>query len=240
MGNPVHAFGTTFTWNSVVVGGLTAINGIKVKTNFIDVTTHASANNYMEFLPGLLQADNVTLEGQFEYTDTTGQHALLSDQNSKTSRTGLITFPAATGATWTFTGYVEETEIGNAPLDGKIPFSASIRITGKPAFAVATSAGLTTPFFTVNNSGVIAPTAAQATTEYVVTYLTAVTSTTITPTASAGVITITANGVTQTVSSGVASSAITLGSAGSITNATITVTETNKAPKIYTLHLTRA
>ena len=240
MGNPIHAFGTTFTWNSVVVAGLSAINGIELTVDPLDVTTHQSANYYKEILPGLIDAGEVTLEGNFEYTDTTGQQALLTDLNSRVSRTAIITFPASTGATWTFTGYALGIKIGDAATDGTIPFTARIKPTGKPTFAVATSAGLTTPFFTVNGSGVIVPVAAQATLEYTINWLTGVTTFTITPTAAAGVITVTANGVSQTVISGNASSAIALGAAGSMINMTVVVQETNKAPKTYLMHCVRA
>ncbi len=240
MGNPTHAFGTTFSWNSVTVAGLTAINGIELTVDTLDVTTHQSANYYKEVLPGLIDPGEISLEGNFEFTDTTGQQAMLTDLNSRVSRTGVITFPAATGTTWTFTGYITGLKIGDAATDAPVPFTAKIKPTGKPTFAVATSAGLTTPFFTVNNSGVIVPTAAQATLEYTVSYLTAIASTAITPTAAAGVITITANGTSQVVVSGNASTAITLGSAGSITNCTISVQETSKAARVYLLHLVRA
>ncbi|WP_425291261.1 hypothetical protein [Dehalococcoides mccartyi] len=42
------------------------------------------------------------------------------------------------------------------------------------------------------------------------------------------------------VATGIASSAITLGAAGSVTVITIVVTETGKAPKTYTIYLSRA
>ena len=240
MGNPTHAFGTTIAWNSQTVAGLTAINGVELSADMLDVTTHQSANFYKEFIPGLLDAGEVSLEGQFDYTDVNGQQAMLTDFNNRTSRTAVITFPASTGTTWTLTGYISKIKVGDAPIDGKIPFTASIKPTGKPTFAVATSAGLTTPFFTVSNSGVIVPTAAQATLEYTINWLTGVTSFTITPTAAAGVITVTANGASQVVASGNASSAIALGSAGSMINMTVVVQETAKAPKTYLMHCVRA
>jgi len=224
----------------VVVAGLTAINGIELSVDMVDVTTHQSSNNYREFIPGLLDSGEITIEGQFDYTDTTGQVAMVTDANARTSRTSVITFPAASGSTWTFTGYISKIKVGDAPIDNKLPFTASIKATGKPTFAIATSAGLTTPFFTVNGSGVIAPTAAQATLEYAINWLTGVSTFTITPTATAGVIVVTANGVSQTVITGNASSTIALGAAGSMINMTVVVTETNKAPKNYLMHCIRA
>jgi predicted secreted protein len=232
-----HAFGTTFSWNSVVIAGLTAINGIELSVDTIDVTTHQSANYYKEILPGLIDPGEVSIEGQFEFTDVSGQQAMLSDLNSRTARTGVITFPAATGSTWTFQGYITNLKIGDAPIDDKIPFSATIKPTGKPVFAVATSTGLSA--LVISNSAVLAPAFAASTIDYVASVLTGIASVTITPTASAGTITITANGASQVVASGTASSAIALGSAVSVTIVTITVQETNKAPKVYTIRINR-
>ena len=229
-------FGTTFSWGGQAVALLTAINGIELTADMVEVTNHQSANGYKEFLPGLLDAGEVSLEGNFDYTDTTGQQAMITDFNSKTSRTAVITFPSATGTTWTFTGYISSVKIGDAPVDGVIPFTASIKPTGKPTFAVATSTGLTNPFFAVSGAGtVIAPAAAGSTSEYIVNIANATASVTITPTATTGTITVDGN----VVATGQASTSITL-VAGEIRDVLIVVTETNKAPKTYTLHLLRA
>lgn len=232
-----HAFGTTFSWNGALVAGLTAINGIELSVDTIDVTTHQSANYYKEILPGLIDPGEVSIEGQFDYTDVSGQQAMLADLNSRTARAGVITFPSSTGSSWTFQGYITNLKIGDAPIDDKIPFSATIKPTGKPVFAVATSTGLSA--LVISNSAVLAPAFATGTTDYVASVLTGVSSVTMTPTASAGTITITANGASQVVASGTASSAILLGSAVSVTIVTITVQETNKAPKVYTIRINR-
>ncbi len=229
-----HSFGTTFSWNSVVIAGLTAINGIDVSVSTIDISNHSSADYYNETLPGRLEAGDITLEGWFDYTNTTGQHALLTDMNSRTSRTCAITFPASTGATWTCTGYVTGVKIGDAGLDGAIPFSAKIKPTGKPVFAVAASNNLTNLVFT---TATLYPTFAAGT--YLYTATTSGATFTVTPTFSAGTCTITANGASQTVASGVASSAISAGSIGTVTPVTIAVQETGKAPKNYTIYVTK-
>jgi predicted secreted protein len=238
MSNAVVGYGTSLTWNGATVSSLKTINGIELSVNAIDVTSHQSPSAFKESIPGLLDSGDVSVDGFFDYTDTAGQQAMLTDMVSRTTRIGIITFPAATGATWTFSAFISKLKIGDAPVDGAIPFSATLNVTGKPTFAVATSAGLTG--LTFSNSGVIEPAFAQATTDYVVTFATGITNFVVTPTASAGVITITANGASQTVTSGAAASAITLGAAASIIPMTITVAETNKAPKTYTLRALRA
>ena len=236
MSSAVHSYGTTFTWDSVAIAELDTINGIEVTMSAIDVTNHQSANSYTESIPGMLTAGDVSLTGNYIYSDTTGQHAMLADMEARSVKTGIITFPASTGTTWTFSGFPTAVKIGDAPVDGKIPFTATIHPTGKPTFAVATSTGLTTPFFAISESAVITPDPANDTYTYVATVLTGVSSVTVTPTATAGTITVNGN----TVATGVASSAITLGAAGSVTEITIIVTETNKASVTYTVYLSRA
>lgn len=230
-------YGTTFSWNGQTVAKIKAINGIELSVDMVDVTTHQSANAYKEVEPGLIDAGEVTLDGLFDETDTAGQQAMLADLNSRLSRAAVITFPSSI-ASWSFTGYISKLKIGDAPVDGMIPFTASIKPTGKPIFAVTASTGMSA--LTLSNSAVLTPTFAIGTFDYVATVLTGVTSITVTPTAAAGTIVVTANGVSQTVSTGVASSAISLGAAGSVTTITISVTETGKAPKTYTIRVARA
>jgi len=225
-----HAYGTTFTWNSQAVAGLTAINGIELTVADIDVTTHQSSNAYTEFIPGLITAGDVSLEGFFDYTDTAGQQAMLTDLNNRASRTGVITFPSATGTTWTFTGYITALKIGDAPVDGAIPFSATIKPTGKPTLAVAASNNLSGLTIT---TATLYPAFDAAIYDY--TGTSTGDSVTVTPSASAGTITVNGN----TVVSGEASSTIDIGSSGDMTTVTIIVAETNKAPKTYTIRIAK-
>jgi len=228
------AFGTSLAWNGNIVAGLTAINGIEMKRDKIDVTTHQSADGFKEYIAGLAEAGDVSIDGNFEFSDSAGQLAMMADFNSGTSRAAVITFPAITGCTWTLTGFITALTIGDAKLGDAIPFKATIQPTGKPVFAVATSAGMSA--VALSNSAVLAPSFAIGTFDYVATVLTGVSSLTVTPTAAAGVITV--NG--SVVVSGQASSAVALGAAGSITTISIVVTETNKAPKAYTIRVVRA
>ena len=234
----VHAFGTTFKWDGVEIAEITTINGVTVTMDTVDVSTHQSPSAYKEFLGGMLEASDVTIEGFYDYTDTTGQHAMFVDMAAGAAKEFIITFPSATGTTWTCDGLMISFAPSGAPVDNAIPFTATIKPSGVPVFAVATSAGLTTPFFSMSESATIVPVAANDNGVYpfLSTVLTGVTSLTVTPTAAAGVITVDGS----TVSTGVASSAITLGAAGTTTRITVVVTETNKAPKTIYIDVARA
>lgn len=230
-----HGYGTTLTWNSQTVAGLDNIGGVEVTADKINVTTHQSADTFREFIQGMLAAGDVSISGFFDYTDTDGQVAMLTDMNARTSRTAVITLPSSI-ATWTFTAFLTSFKTGEATTEGAIPFSATLAVTGKPTLAIATSTGLTTPFFAISESAVITPDPANDEYDYVATVLTGVSSVTVTPTATSGTITVNGN----TVATGEASSAITLGAAGTNTTITIIVTETNKAPVTYSVRVARA
>jgi hypothetical protein len=228
------AYGTTLTWNSVLVGELTNVGGVEAKVDTVDVTVHGS-DPYKKFIPTFIDGGEVAIEGFLDSSDA-GQMAMYADLNTRTMREAIITFPAASAASWTFDAYIVSMKIGDNPVDGVIPFTANLKVNGIPNFTVVASTGLTTPFFAISNSAVITPAPSGSVYDYIATVLTGVSSVTITPTATAGVIEV--NGTV--VTSGAASGAVALGSAGSLTTAVITVTETGKATKTYTIRIARA
>lgn len=234
--NAKNALGTTITWNGNAIGEVTKIGGVEITADAQEVTNLASTAK--EFISGIPDGGEVTIEGFFYSADTDGQIA-IKNAIGGASGTLVITFPTAINAEWTMTAVVTKFATGDVDIEGGLPFSASFKPSGLPVLTISQSAGLTTPFSTFS-TGTIIPAMAQATTSYVLEVITGTTSITITPTASAGVITITANGVSQVVTSGVASTAITLGSAGSVTPVTISVQETGKIPKVYTIQVARA
>jgi hypothetical protein len=201
----------------------------------VDTTTHDSSDNYKESIPGLLEAGDISLEGFFDYEDSTGQIAMLTDANARTTRAAIIEFPSATGTTWSFNGYITALKIGDAPIDGALPFTATIKPVGKPTLTIATVTGMSAIGF--SNGVLMMPTFAIGTYEYVVTITNAETSTVVTPVdeTSGEVITITANGASQVVTTGEASTAIAL-SASAMTDIVVTISKTNYAPKTYTFH----
>ncbi|AQU06107.1 phage tail tube protein [Dehalococcoides mccartyi] len=230
----IKAYGTTLARAGNTIAELTGINGPAMSADTIEVTHHQSENGFREYIQGLKDGGEISLEGSFIPGDTNGQVGLISDFNEGNSQTFVITFPGNI-ATWSFSGIVTKIE-NQAPFDGKLAFNAAVKITGKPTLGISISDGLTTPYFAISESAVITPVPTGDKYTYVATVLNGITSVTVTPTALTGVITINGN----VVATGIASSAITLGAAGSVTVITIVVTETGKAPKTYTIYLSRA
>lgn len=235
----IAGLGTTLARAGTTIAELTKIGGLDLKRDTIDVTNHQSPNQYREYIAGLKDGGEMAIEGNLIVGDTDGQLGLLADLENGTLQNFVVTFPATITATFTFTALVTAFKTGDADIEGKVTFSATLKISGKPTLAVAASNNLTG--LTVSGAGtVFVPTFAAGVYDYVVNIATGVATVTITPTAAAGTITIAANGASQVVSSGQASSAITLGAAGSIVIATVEVKETGKTAKTYTLRLTRA
>lgn len=234
MTKPIPGYGTTLSRAGNTIARTIKFGGPKKKRAMIDVSGHDSPDGYLEFIPGMKDGGSVTIDGSFIPGDTNGQVGLEADFEAGTLQSFVLTLPGNI-ATWTFNAYVEEFGT-DEPYADKVPFAASLRIDGKPTLGITQSAGLTTTFFSISNSAVITPAPANAAYTYVATVLNGVTSVTVTPIAAAGTITVNGN----TVATGVPSSAITLGAAGSVTVITIVVTETGKSPKTYTIYLSRA
>jgi hypothetical protein len=231
--NAKSALGTTLSWEGNVVSDISKIGGIEVSADPQEVTNLSSA--YKEYIAGMPDGGEVEIEGYLYAGDTNGQIALKNAVGGAVGAV-VISFPSAFGASWGFNALVTKFSTGDIEAEGGLSFTVSLKITGVPSLNVTASAGLTTPFLALSGSGTLIPSAAQATTEYVYSVLTGVSSITITPTASAGTITVNGN----TVVSGQASSAVALGSAGSVTTITVVVTETGKIPKTYTIKVARA
>lgn len=236
MTSAIAALGVLLKRDGNTIAELSKIGPVGKSRETIDCTNLNTAGGYKEFIGGMRDGGVVALEGNFIAGDTSGQIGLQTDFDGETAQSFVVYFPTAITATWTFTGVVTKFET-NFEVNNKVTFASEIKITGEPVLAVTASTGLTTPFF-VCTGGTPTYAPAQAGTEgtYVINVVTGTTSVTLTPTATAGVITVDGS----VVETGQASSAITLGAAGSITEVPITVKETGKVAKEYTILIVRA
>ncbi len=232
MGKKTHAFGTKFNWDGKQVASLNNIGGVEFNVDTVDVTTHDSEGAFKEFIAGLLDAGAVPISGFFDHEDADGQLAMVADCAARAIKAATIIFPASTGAQWDFNGLITNIKVGDTPTDDGIPFSATIKVSGKPVLTIARSTGLSDMTMT---GATLVPAFAAATLEYIATAAAETATVKVTPTAAG---TIKVNG--SVVATGQASGDITLGAAGSITKITIEVTEENKATKKYTISVARA
>jgi len=236
-----HAFGTSISIDGNPIGELENIGGVSVKTEMADVSHHASANSFRQRVAGMLDAGNVPISGNFLPTDATGQIALQALQLTRGTGVFVITLPAAFATTFTFTAHVEECKIGDFPINGKVPFSASLNITGKPVLALTASNNITDLTVTDDvGAATLYPAFAAATYEYVVVTNAAAVSYHVNATFAAGTCTFEdGNGGSQTLLTTVDSSEIAIDDADFHTD-TLTVQETGKVAVVYTLHIQNA
>lgn len=122
------AYGVLFKRGAVTVGQVSNITGPGLSLDTIEVTAHDSPSAFREFVAGLGDAGEVTVEMFFD-PDNTGQASLRTDLTSRTSTSYSVTFPDPTPQVWTFTGFVTAFE-PSAPVDGALTVSSTIKITG--------------------------------------------------------------------------------------------------------------
>ena len=230
----ISAFGVTLTRGGNLIAENIKVSPPKEKLETIDVTSHDSANKYREYIGGVLDAGEVSIEGNYIAGDTLGQIGLRTDMRARTIQTFVLTFPTAITQTCTFTALVTNVELGELTIEGKLTFSATLKVTGMPVWAITSSVNVTALTIT---TATLYPTFAAASYQYEGT--TTGTSITVTATFAAGTATATNGTSTVALTSTVASAALALGSAGTVTTITITVTETGKVPTIYVLRIAK-
>ena len=119
-------------WTDIV--NLTNISGPSISVDTIDVTAHDSADGFREFTAGVIDGGDITLEGNF--TSTGIEIKDLADLREiigfRVRFTTTGTSPNVVNYdTWLLTGSMVSVETG-APHDGKIGFSAGVKLSGKP------------------------------------------------------------------------------------------------------------
>jgi len=230
------SFGVSLLRGATPIAEITSLTPPTFNSETIDVTNHDSVGRMAEFIGGMRSSDDVKVTGNF-ILDDAGQALLIADQADGLVHAYTLVFPAAWGASFTFSAVV--LKFGVTPFTAKgdaVGFEATMKVSGAVTLNQTLSAGMTV--MTFNAAGVTAPTVAAGTYVYVNTQLTGATSATVAVTAT-GVITLTTPVGTQVLTSTVASSAIALGAAGSITPISINVKEVGKVAKVYTVSILR-
>ena len=123
------ANGAVFKLGSTTVAEVTSISGINITADSIDVTTHSATHRYREFIQGLRDGGELSIEGNY----TTASSSLIVTQlNTSSAVTATITLPTTPSST-VFTASVIATSFATeAPVDGVIPFTATFKVSGQP------------------------------------------------------------------------------------------------------------
>ena len=238
MTNAISAKSTALIWNGRKLAELLSISGPSQKVDMIDVSNHDSANAFKEFKAGLVHAGEITIEGNFIASDSIGQITLNTDIQARTSRAAFVVLPMSAGVAWSFTGYGSAGPELSAPHDGKLGFTAALMVTGKPTLLTTQTTGISAMTGIEENAGAalsLSPAIAAGTYAYTCTVNTASTWVKLTVTAASHTIYIAGTAV----ATGVLSGEIALGAAGTDTVIDIVAYESAKAPRLYTVTVTR-
>ena len=224
------AFGTLLKIANNSIAGLTSIGGLKISRDTKEVTTLSSSEDgYKEYIALLKDGGEVSVSGYFIPSDSTGQYAMFTALSSDTATAFSIIFPSSLGAEWDFNGLVTGFET-SAEVNDVIPFTATIKVTGKPTLGLTTSTGLSALSLT-GTGGTLSPSFANGTYYYSFGGISAA-SITVTATAASHTLKLYVDGTySQDLTSGSASTAITM-SIGS-KKLTILATESAKTTKVY-------
>lgn len=124
------AKGTIFKLGTTSIGALKSIGGIALSADTIDVTTLDNEDGYKEFIGGMKDGGEISLEGFFDYDDA-GQKALYTAFESGSVEEATIEFPAEMKCNWQFNGVVTAYET-SADLSDAVTFSCTVKVSGKP------------------------------------------------------------------------------------------------------------
>ena len=233
----ISAFGTVLLWNYSKVAELTTISGPSESVNTIDITSHDSDNGYEEFVAGIKSGGEISLEGNLISSDTNGQIAFHTDVQGGTKRTGYLVLPMGVGQAMTFSGLAKGFSAA-LPYNDKISVTGSLQISGKPTLLTTQSTGISAlAGIEETDTSALSLNEAVAAGTYSYTCSVDTDSSWVKLTITAASHTIYTDGTAQSAT--VQSGELALGDAGTTTEITIVVFESNKSPRIYKLAVAR-
>ena len=112
------------------VGQVLDLTPPNVSRDTVEVTHSKSTERWREFIGGLKDAGEASLEINFDPADATTT-AFLNDINTDTAGYYKIVFPDATE--WGFAALATNFDPG-APIDDKMTGTFTVKLTGKPGF----------------------------------------------------------------------------------------------------------
>ena len=125
----IKSYGIAVTVASNDIGDLTDVSISGGDVNFVDITTHDSTSGFKEFVGGLKDGGSLDLTGAYKVADT-GQAYLFANLGA----TGAVVVTFSDSSTASFDVVVGAYNTSN-PLDDKVEFTCSSKITGDVAYA---------------------------------------------------------------------------------------------------------
>ncbi len=131
MSDALHGHGTTLTFGGTAIGEIVSISGPSLSREAIDVSNLGSANKWKEFIPGMIDAGEISMT--INYTETTA-NVLEGTLTATAASAVIVTFPGSD----TFTGSGIVTGLGTSiETEDKISQEVTIKLTGAMVYAIA-------------------------------------------------------------------------------------------------------
>lgn len=127
------AHGTQLTVDEVKVAELQSIGTPQLTRDEEDVTNHDSPGGHEEFIMTSMRSGTLPISGNFVAEDP-GQQKVISLFKSAERVPMSIELPNGI-AKWQFEGLVQALNMGEL-ANGKVPFNASIRVSGMPKLLI--------------------------------------------------------------------------------------------------------
>lgn len=134
------AFGTKLKrggTGGTAIAQVTNIGGPGMSVETYDVTSHDSTGKWREFVSGLKDGGEISLDLNFDPANATQKAAAggaLFDMTAGTATNYALVFPDSATTSWTFNAFVTAFE-PTAPHDGKLTATCTLKITGAPTLA---------------------------------------------------------------------------------------------------------
>lgn len=130
MSTGIHGHGASLTIAGTAVGNINTISGPNLTRDSIDISTMDSGTKHREFIPGMIDAGEISVDLQYDGTTVA---TLLKNQLTASAAAIVLSVPDAgtvtTSSTYTGTGFI--TSLGHAiPYDDKVTQSVGIKLTG--------------------------------------------------------------------------------------------------------------
>ncbi|WP_046501620.1 phage tail tube protein [Streptomyces odonnellii] len=113
------------------IANITNLTGPGLSRNTIDVTAHDSPDRYMEFIGGLIDGGDVSVDVNY---NPAVHDSLVADLEDDDPRNYQIVFPDPAATTWTVPGIMTGFE-PSAPVDDKLSASLTFKVAGKPTLS---------------------------------------------------------------------------------------------------------
>jgi len=118
------------------IAELTSVSGPNLSMDTIDVTHMGSANAYREFIAGLKDGGDVSMDVNFLPADATQNMAagIMADLDARTKRNFQVVWSDTAATVWSFSAFVTGFSPSSS-LGDKLSATITLKITGKPTIA---------------------------------------------------------------------------------------------------------